>query len=504
MSDSTHLGPRPTRPVRVQLEIHRAISDFYTVYDEQRDAVHQAVEADHSLEVPDEVRLLAGMSPTLERRAAFDDEWDPYIDHLRLLGALYADAGISFRSAHAYEFGWTWHIIPHLVKAYADSTERLTSALRGSHKFVEMTLPFLATAYHDQQALTVCRLASVVESTDDPVFSLGVEGRIRTWNPGAARVYGYALDDILGHTAERLWPAAQQGAGQLLFERVRGTRSVVRLDTEHATSNGRRLLVALTASPLLSEDEFIGVAVIARDVTESMKARIELQQLNRDLDQFVHIVSHDLRAPLSAIGNLAGWIEEDLPAAALQGEVAENLTLLRTRIDRMGILLNDLLDYSRLSRVSDAQGPVDTLSLAREVVDLIAIPPGFDVVVNESLPTLRAARVALEHIFMNLVANALDHHYADTGTIEIGATRSREEWIFSVRDDGPGIHPKHHADMFGMLRTMRSGREERGTGMGLAIVQRLVAAHGGRVWVESAPGDGATFFFTWPSDPDGA
>ncbi len=501
MTDPEYLGPRPTRPVRVDVKVRETLTEFFAVYDKNRSAVTTATHTALGRLPPGTVARLHLQVRELERDAVYNGEWDPYLDMLRQIGAAYATAGESFRLAQENEFSWASHTIVFLVDAYRANPQRLTAALKGQQSFIQMTLPFVAAGYYDQLTHTVSRLASVVESTDDPVFSLDKMGRVQTWNPGASRVYGYSAEEMVGVSASALSPPDRSDDASTLFDRVSAAEAVVRQDTVHVASDGRRVMVALTASPIRRDGGLIGVAVVARDVTAQRKAQSELAQLNLDLDQFVDIVSHDLRAPLSAIANLAAWIEEDMPDDVADVEVAENIALLRARVDRMNTLIADLLNYSRLSRAHAALVQVDTHQLALDVVDLLAIAPAFSVAIRGQLPSVTAPRAPLEHVFLNLVTNALQHHDREDGHIEISADRTESHWLFTVADDGPGIDPKHHIEAFEMLRTLRSGRTERGTGMGLAIVQRIVGAHGGKVWVESRPGEGAAFRFTWPLIP---
>jgi two-component system, LuxR family, sensor kinase FixL len=501
MNHPDHLGPRPTRPVGVNIEVRKSLSEFYTVFNKHRNAVMTATATAIGRLPPGAVAHLHLTSHTLERQAVFNAEWDPFLDHLRKIGAAYADEGESFRQVQENEFSWATHAIPMLVDAYRANPARLTAALRGQHEFIQMTLPFVAAGYYDRLTTTVRRLAAVVEATDDPVFSIDGEGRVNTWNSGASGVYGYSASQILGQSARLLSPPDCPDNSETLLARVCALEDVLRLETVHTTASGRPIQVALTASPIRAEGTIEGVAVIARDVTAQRKAQAELTQLNLDLDQFVDIVSHDLRAPLSAIANLAGWIEEDLPGAGLDPEVSENIGLLRARVDRMSALVGDLLNYSRLSRAHAEVVSVDTHILARDVIDLLGVEADFQIEIHGPLPKVFAPRAPFEHVFLNLVSNAIQHHDGTGGHIELSCERDGPNWVFTVADDGPGIDPRHHEDVFEMLKTVHSGRNERGTGMGLAIVQRIVRAHGGKVWIESRSGEGAAFRFTWPVTP---
>jgi PAS domain S-box-containing protein len=225
---------------------------------------------------------------------------------------------------------------------------------------------------------------------------------------------------------------------------------------------------------------------------------LELEQSNRELDQFAYVASHDLKAPLRAIINLAGWIAEDarshLPAPSF-----EHLQKLRGRALRMDRLLDDLLVYSRLGRRSELSEPVQLDLLIQDIVELLAPPPGFTITTTSALPTLTTARAPLELVLRNLINNAIKHHHQPAqGVVEITVQALDAFVEIAVRDNGPGIAPQHHERIFGMFQTLRPRDEVEGSGMGLAIVKKAVEQRNGTIRLLSAPDEGTTFFFTWP------
>lgn len=224
----------------------------------------------------------------------------------------------------------------------------------------------------------------------------------------------------------------------------------------------------------------------------------ELERSNRDLDQFAYVASHDLKSPLRGIDHLASWISEDaadlLPAAS-----KEHLVKLRRRIARMEKLLDDLLAYSRAGRHRHPPEGVNTAILIQDVVELLALPPSFTVQVAELMPTLTTERTPLETVFRNLVGNAYKHHDRPTeGKVWVTATEQGDWLEFAVTDNGPGIAPEHHERIFQIFQTLKPRDQVEGSGIGLTVVQRLVESRGGQVHLESQPGTGATFRFTWP------
>jgi PAS domain S-box-containing protein len=226
-----------------------------------------------------------------------------------------------------------------------------------------------------------------------------------------------------------------------------------------------------------------------------------LERSNRELDAFAYAASHDLRAPLRGIANLAQWIEEDLTGQRLlSDDTAQMLQLMRSRMHRMEGLIEGLLEYSRAGRVHHTPEAVDLNRLLREVVDLLAPLEPSQVIVAPGLPTLRAERLPLQQIFMNLIGNGLKHAKRDDAVVEVSVREDGSHYEFTVADNGVGIPAEFQGRIWGIFQTLEARDKVEGTGIGLALVKKLVEAAGGRVWVESKPGEGAAFKFTWPRE----
>jgi signal transduction histidine kinase len=255
-----------------------------------------------------------------------------------------------------------------------------------------------------------------------------------------------------------------------------------------------------------------GVMAHAVETTEHVRLRAEterrnedlsrlaaaLGETNRELDQFAYVASHDLKAPLRGISNLAQWIEDDL-GASLTGESQQHLALLRNRVQRMEALIDGILTYSRAGRAHGTPEPVDTAAVVDEAVDLIAPPEGFTIDVQPGLPTVLAERVPLQQVFLNLIGNAVKYTkpLRPDGRVAVRYEDLGEAWRFSISDDGPGIAPEFHDRVWTIFQTLESRDKVEGTGIGLSVVKKIVEARGGAVKLESSAGNGATFSFTW-------
>ncbi len=229
------------------------------------------------------------------------------------------------------------------------------------------------------------------------------------------------------------------------------------------------------------------------------KRTAEAEHKARDLEQFAYVAAHDLKAPLRAIANLASWLNEDL-RDRLTPETSEQLELLRDRVKRMNALIEGLLAYSRIGRAPGSLEEVDTARLLADTIDSVAPPKGFKVKVAPGMPRLVTDRIHLGQVFANLISNAISHHDRHRGRIRVSGSDLGDRCEFDVEDDGPGIAPEYHDKVFKMFQTLKVKDFGGDTGIGLALVKKLVEEHGGSIVLVSGPGRGCRFSFTWAKE----
>ncbi|MGZ0188769.1 MAG: sensor histidine kinase, partial [Alphaproteobacteria bacterium] len=273
------------------------------------------------------------------------------------------------------------------------------------------------------------------------------------------------------------------------------------------------LPVQATASSMHIYDQITGqraqatsrdIIILLKDITEQVRDQAtidhhiaELERSNADLEQFAYVASHDLKAPLRAIDILAGWIEED-SLEQLSESSREHLQLLRSRTKRLEALLEGLLQYAQSGREKASVDWVESRDLVADVVEILGAPAAFQVSIANDLPSFSTTKAPLQQVFHNLIGNAIKHHDKADGKIEITVRDQGSHFEFTVTDDGPGIDAAFHEKIFKMFQTLKRRDEVEGSGIGLAVVQKLVRAYGGEIVVLARPDVRDTAFqFTW-------
>lgn len=227
------------------------------------------------------------------------------------------------------------------------------------------------------------------------------------------------------------------------------------------------------------------------------KSLEEVERINKQLERFVFIVSHDLKSPLASISMLADLMISDDRVMADEN-LREHVSIIANAAGKLTGMIRSILDYSRTSLSQQTVETVNTYSLTTEIAELLFLPQNFTVTIHPHLPVIETRKIKLQQVLQNLISNAVKYNDKPQAHIEIGAVDKGNWYEFFVKDNGPGISKKDHARIFHVFEiTENETRKDSSTGVGLNLLKVLVEEQGGRIWVESTPGEGSTFFFEW-------
>jgi PAS domain S-box-containing protein len=343
----------------------------------------------------------------------------------------------------------------------------------------------------------VRRMAAIVESTDDAIVGADREGRITHWNPGAERLLGYEHDEIIGRPVRLLVLDEDFPKQNARFSAVLAGRRVERIETQWVTKDGALVDVVLTASPIRDHDgAVVGASAVVHDITARKRDEAELRRSHAELERFADIAAHDLREPLMAISQLTALLER-----GVESQREEIIAHLRAAVAHGRRLVDGLLDLARIGRNTAPERRVDLRQLIDQLLETLApqIEAAGARVEIGPLPTVRGVEGELARVFQNLLVNALKFRGEAPPVIEVSAARCPGEWTLTVRDNGPGISARNRDRIFDLFARGHSEDAAPGNGLGLAVCRKVVELHGGRIWVEPAPGGGSAFRLALPA-----
>ncbi len=246
------------------------------------------------------------------------------------------------------------------------------------------------------------------------------------------------------------------------------------------------------------KDELANLGRSLNNMAKVLKENFALlKRKNEELDQFAHIVSHDLKAPLRGIDNVVSWIEED-HASELSPKVYEYLQIIKGRLVRGENLIRGILSYARVGKEKQDTEYLDLNDLINEVIETLPIPNGFTIKTHPKLPAIYTEKLPLLQIFSNLIGNAIKYHHQNHGEIKIYHLEHLSHYEFFVQDDGPGISKNYHHKIFVIFQTLQERDSLESNGVGLAIVKKILDDRNQSIQLSSEEGKGAIFSFTWP------
>ncbi len=330
-------------------------------------------------------------------------------------------------------------------------------------------------------------------------------------NESYATDFGLRPEDLQGKTDFELHPRELAQRYIADDQRIMQTGMLEEIEEPYEL-NGQRLTIQTLKSPVRDEEgHIIGIFAIFWDITARKEAEqalatlnqdlqdtvLELRRSNAELQDFAYVTAHDLKAPLRAIGTLTDWLYTDY-GDRIDEQGREQMLLVKGRVARMNELIDSILRYSEIGRGQRNLNRIDCNVLVSESIAMIDPPESIDIVVEGSLPIVTCEKIRLMQVFQNLIGNAIKYMDKPAGRVLVGCQEVEGSWQFYVADNGPGIDEKYHERIFKMFQTLTPRDELESTGIGLAVVKKIVELFGGKVWVESKLGRGTTFFFSLP------
>lgn len=368
----------------------------------------------------------------------------------------------------------------------------------------------------EQHAITSAFLSSIVESSDDAIIGEDLTGKVVSWNSGAERIFGYDAGEMVGSSVERLLAPDRPDEERRILENAKHGETRL-YETVRIRKDGKAVDLSLAVSPIRdASGTIVGVSLIARDISERKRAEeqilrlnaelehrvqvrtAELTAANKELEAFTYSVAHDLRAPLRHIDGFTRILQEDF-AGKIPPEAEQLLETIRHSSENMSRLVNDLLDLARVGRQEMKKQRISVNLIIEEVIaETNREIQGRDIEWRiAQLPEAEGDPGLLKQVFANLLSNAVKYtRPRKKALIEIGVRTMNDERAIFVRDNGVGFNMKYATKLFGVFQRLHQAQDFEGTGVGLAIVERIVKRHGGHVWAESEMNQGSTFYLT--------
>ncbi len=344
-------------------------------------------------------------------------------------------------------------------------------------------------------------LARLIENTSEVIFSLDKNLVLKSWNKAAEILFGCSSEEAIGLPVANITRPQLTEEEQSNIQQHLETHGLWQGEIAFLKKNGK--LIYLSTSTAITKNrngEVEGYVTVCRDFSERKKLEDELRQKNEELEAFSYSISHDLRAPLRAVTGFTNILEMEY-SNQLDDEARRITHIIKSNTEKMGQLIDDLLAFAHLNKKELEKNTVHTSHLVQDVIRSIEQHHGKDNIDWEidSLPDIAADQNMLRQVWVNLLSNAAKYSRNNPAPkILVRYTIEEDHTQFSIHDNGVGFDEKHADKLFKVFQRLHSDDQFEGTGVGLAIVERIVSRHGGRVWASSTKGEGASFYFTIP------
>jgi PAS domain S-box-containing protein len=474
------------------------------------------------MQTPEQRLAQSERSLEMQRAAIYDGKWDEYTKDLMMQGKTYARMNVSYNDWYEIIKSYKDYLMPYIKKDFAHSTEEAVVYLDGMSRFLDYAMYSIAEAYFQEKNNIIKAneelFRAIFENSADNITLIDNHAIIKMINKVAA---GFVKEDLIGKSILDIQSkenvAAVSEALHVVFEHKASTEFDLLL--EEKEGEGMKYYSS-SISPIFNDSDEVSMAVIiSRDVSIQRLAHIQVRELNanlekkvnerteelrssnKELEAFCYSISHDLRGPLRAINGFAEILLEDY-SDNLSDEAKDSMNEIILNANKMGQLIDNLLEFSRLGKQEVMKNNIDMNGLVESIIAELN-PQGKDNKVEFNVGVLekvKGDRNMLKQVMINLISNAIKYsHKKKTPSIEVGFYKENENNIYYVKDNGAGFDMAYYNKLFNVFQRLHSAYEFEGTGVGLAIVHRIILKHGGRVWAEGKVGEGATFYISLPN-----
>ncbi len=345
------------------------------------------------------------------------------------------------------------------------------------------------------------QLAVIVENS-----SLGIVlsqfGKIIQTNKAFQNLLGYTEEELQKIEVKDISIKEEYEKSAIELEKMNtGEINHFSVNKQYVRKNGSRFWAKTSLAAVRNPDMSVKYQVaLVEDVTEQMEYETQrdlllknLEKSNKELNDFAHIVSHDLKSPLRSMNALINWIREDYETI-LDQNALKTIDMLLNKVDKMDHLISGILEYSSIDKIDHNKKEINLNEVIQDIIDIIFIPDHIKISVASNLPSIHGDKFRLQQLFQNILNNAVKYNDKEQGLILIKCKELPQFWEFSIEDNGPGISKKYHDKIFQIFQTLDNSKKS--TGVGLSIVKKIVDMYDGKIWIESQEGLGTSFYFT--------
>ncbi len=343
-------------------------------------------------------------------------------------------------------------------------------------------------------------LSLIAEKNINAVIIADADGRIEWANTSFIDMSGYSMEEIIGQKPGHLLQGEETNLETVDYMKGRIAKGLpFNCEVINYSKNGKKYWVSIQGQALYNKNgEIVKYFAIEENVTKKKELEQQreflvdsLAKSNKELEDYAAIVSHDLKSPLRSIHSLISWMKEDNDKE-FNEQTTQYLSMIEGKVEKMDHLIEGILTYAKIDKVDVVSEKVNIQEVIQNIINIIHIPNHISVSITSTLPVIDADRFRVQQLFQNIISNAVNYIDKPKGTVEVSCSEEPKHFIFSIKDNGPGIAKENQEKIFKIFQSLE--KSERSTGLGLSIVKKIVDNYNGKIWIESEIGQGTTFF----------